>query len=136
MKPNGLLFVAFIPHLAGAIGCGAARMFLAPDQVNAETLNRVFESGIFKNIADSGFQEGYFPKSDEVVSLFNSNGFSKILLRSVRGWGNTMTEQIIKLKDENPEMYKTVIDLINKTADDPSIIEICDHAIYIGKKMI
>jgi ubiquinone/menaquinone biosynthesis C-methylase UbiE len=133
LKPNGLIFAAFIPYLSGAIGV-VGRMFLTPDQVNTETLNRVFEQGIFNNLKNTGFQEGYYPTSDEVVSLFSSNGFSKILLRSVRGWGSGTEEQIYKLKDENFEMHKTVIDLINKTATDPSIIEMCWHAIYIGRK--
>jgi hypothetical protein len=81
-----------------------------------------------------GFQEAYYPTSDEVVSLFSSNGFSKVLLRSIRGWGYKNEEQIYKLKNENPEKHKTVIDLINKTASDSSIIEMCSHAIYIGRK--
>jgi len=133
LKPNGLIFANFLPYLSGAIGV-AARMFLTPDQVNAETLNRVFEQGIFNNNTDKGFQEAYHATSDEVVSLFSDNGFSKVLLRSIRGWGNNIEEQIYKVKDENPEMHKTVIDLINKTAADPSIIEMCGHAIYIGRK--
>ena len=133
LKPNGLIFAGFIPYLSGAIGV-VARMFLTPDQVNAETLTRVFERGVHNNLVDRGFQEAYYSTSDEVVSLFSSNGFSRILLRSVRGWGNKYDEQLYKLKDENPEMHKTVMDLINKTATDPSIIEMCWHAIYIGQK--
>jgi len=133
LKPNGLIFAAFIPYLSGATGV-VSRLFLTPEQVNAETLNRVFERGIHNNLTDLGFQEAYYFKSDELVSLFGSNGFSKVLLRSVRGWGSGIEEQIYKLKDENPEMHKAVIDLINKTATEPSIIQMCWHAIYIGRK--
>ena len=130
---KALVFAAFIPYLSGAIGV-VARLFLTPDQVNSETLNRVFEQGIHNNLVDRGFQEAYYSTSDEVVSSFSNNGFSKVLLRSVRGWGGSMAEQIYKLKDENPEIHKTVIDLINKTATEPSIIDMCWHAIYIGCK--
>lgn len=133
LKPSGLVLAAFIPYLTGAIGV-VARMFHFPDQVSTETLNRVFERGIFNNNADRGFQEGYYPTSDEVVSLFGNNGFSKVLVRSIRGWGYNKEERIYKLKDENLEKHKAVIDLINKSANDPSIIEMCSHAIYIGLK--
>jgi len=133
LKPNGLVFAAFIPYLSDAIGV-TGRMYLTPDQVSVDTLKRVFEHGVFNNNANRGFQEGYYPTSDEIVSLFNENGFSKILLRSIRGWGSNKEEQIYKLKDENHEKYETVIELINKTSDDPSIIEMCNHAIYIGQK--
>ena len=133
LKPSGLVFAAFIPHLSGASGV-VERMCNSPEKVNIETLKRVFQHGIYNNLVDWGWQEAYFPTSDEVVSLFSSNGFSKVLLRSVRGWGVTMEEKLYKLKDESPDKYKTVIDLINQTATDPSIIEMCSHAIYIGRK--
>jgi len=133
LKPGGLVFASFIPHLSGAIGT-AIRMFYLPNQVSIETLNRVFTSGVFNNNAKQGFQEGYYPPSAEIVSLFAENGFSKILLRSIRGWGSEQEEQLCKLQKEDPKTYRVVIGLINQTADDPAIIEMCAHAIYIGEK--
>ena len=133
LKPQGVVFAAFIPFLSGAIGV-VARMFLTPDQVGVETLSRVFNQGVFHNNTHQGFQEAYFPRSEEVVSMFGTNGFSKVLLRSVRGWGATMEEQIFKLKEENHEKYLAVMDLLSKTADDSSVIDMCNHAIYIGQK--
>jgi len=142
LKPSGLVFATFLPYLLGAIDV-VERMYITPGKVNAETLNRVFEHGVYNNLSDRGWQEAYFPKSDEVESLFNNNGFSKVLLRSICGWGvtkpvfgegATKAEEIHKLKNENPEMHKTVIALINKTANDSSIIDMCGHAIYVGRK--
>jgi len=133
LKPNGKVFASFVPYLTGAIGV-AGRMFIFPDQVTSETLSKVFDSGIFNNIANRGFQEGYYPTSTELLELFGNNGFSKILIRSIRGWGSGREEQIYKLINESPEKYDTVIELISKTADDPSIIEMCSHAIYCGQK--
>ena len=135
LKDGGLVFASFIPYLSGAVGI-AGRMFSAPDQVSAETLRRVFSRGVFNNNADRGFQEGYFPSSGEIVSLFEGALFKKVALRSIRGWGNSREEQIYRLKTKNPDMYDLVITLINQTADDPSIIEMCSHAIYIGKKIV
>ncbi|MCL2549146.1 MAG: class I SAM-dependent methyltransferase [Symbiobacteriaceae bacterium] len=134
LKPQGLVFASFIPFLSGAIGV-VARMFLTPNQVDVETLNRVFNQGVFHNNTVQGFQEAYFPRSDEVVSLFSNSGFSKVLLRSIRGWGATMEEQIYKLKEENHDMYSSVMELINTTADDSSVVDMCNHAIYIGRKL-
>ena len=133
LKPNGLVFASFIPYLSGAIGV-ASRMFYFPDQVEIETLKKVFDSGVFNNNADRGFQEGYYPTSGEIADMFDKHGFSKILLRSIRGWGSGNEEQIYKLRDENPEKYNAVIKIINKTSDDPSIIEMCSHAMYVGQK--
>lgn len=134
LKPGGMVFASFIPYLSGAIGV-AARMFITPDQVSPQTLKQVFDNGIFNNNADKGFQEGYYPTSGEVASLFDENGFTKILLRSIRGWGYGREEQICTLKNEDREKYDAVIELINKTADNPAIVEMCSHAIYVGQKL-
>ena len=133
LKPNGMAFASFIPYLSGAVGV-ALRMFYFPDQVKIETLKKVFDIGIFNNNADRGFQEGYYPTSCEITAMFDNHGFSQILLRSIRGWGNGKEEHIYKLRDDNLEKYNTVIDIINKTSDDPSIIEMCSHAMYVGQK--
>ena len=133
LKENGVVFAAFIPYLYGAIGV-VERMLNSPEKVNIETLKRVFEHGVFNNLVNWGFQEAYYPTPYELVSLFSINGFSKILLRSIRGWGCYKAEQIIKLKDENLPKYEAIIELINKTADNASIIEMCEHAMYIGQK--
>ena len=133
LKPGGLAFASFIPYLSGAVGV-VDRMFIRPDQVHLETLRQVFSGGVFHNASESGFQEGYYPTSDSVTALFQSHGFSKVLPRSVRGWGSGREEQIYKLKEEDPEVYETVIELIHMSADDPAIIETCSHAIYIGPK--
>jgi len=133
LKPKGQIFVSFIPYLSGAIGV-ASRMYLAPDQVSPETLRRVFNTGVFNNNTDRGFQEAYHPTSNELASLFGDNGFSKMLMRSIRGWGYNREEQILKLRDEEPEKFEVVMELISKTASDPSIVEMCSHAIYIGRK--
>lgn len=134
LKQNGLIIASFIPYLSGAIGV-ASRMFNFPDQVSIPTLYQVFDNGIFNNNIDRGFQEGYYPTSDEIVQLFADNGFSKTYLRSIRGWGSGKEEQIYKLQTENVQAFNAMINLINKTADDPAIIETCSHAIYIGKKL-
>ena len=133
LKDNGVVFAAFIPHLYGAIGV-VERLLNSPEKGNIETLKRVFERGVFNNLVDWGWQEAYYPTSDELESLFSTNGFSKVLLRSIRGWGCYKAEQILNLKDENPTKYEAIIELINKTADHPSIIDMCEHAIYIGQK--
>ena len=133
LKTDGLVFASFIPYMSGAIGV-AERLFRAPNQVSVQTLNQVFEQGIFNNNASEGFQEGYYPSSDEVIRLFQRTGFSNLLLRSIRGWGSGREEEIYHLKEKDPEMFEAVINLINKTAAYPSVIEMCSHALFIGSK--
>ncbi len=131
LKKNGLVFASFIPYLSGSIAI-IDRYFRHPEQVNVENLNGVFETGKFNNIDINGFQEGYYPTSEQVEQLFKQGNFEKLLICSLRGCGYEKEDKIYDIQDE--KMYNEVIKLIKKTARIKEIIETCGHAIYIGKK--
>lgn len=133
LKPGGLVFAGFIPRLSGSIGI-VDRYFNHPGQVNENILQRVFETGRFSNLLDVGFQEGYYPSVDEIEELFSANGFGKKLIRSLRGFGYEKEDALYRLETENPEMFKTVMKLLNDTSEQKAIIEMCGHAIYVGCK--
>jgi hypothetical protein len=82
LKENGVVFVSFIPHLSGAVGV-VDRMSNSPEKVNINKLKRVFEQGIYNYLVDWGWQEAYFPTSDELASLFSVNGFSTVQVHRI-----------------------------------------------------
>ena len=131
LKKGGKVFASFIPHLSGSIAL-VQRFCWSPDQVDINTLEECFESGKFKNLSDKGFQEGYYPASEEIENLFSANGFEKIMLRSIRGFGYEKEDVIFKFKNKN--VFSKILDLIDSTAEDKSIIEMCGHAMYVGVK--
>ena len=131
LKKGGKVFASFIPHLSGSIAL-VQRFCWSPDQVDINTLEECFASGKFKNLSDKGFQEGYYPVSEEIKNLFSANGFEKIMLRSIRGFGYEKEDVIFKFKNKN--VFSKILDLIDSTAEDKSIIEMCGHAIYVGVK--
>ena len=131
LKPQGKVFASFIPYLSGSISL-VSRFCWSPEQVSVETLKEAFNSGKFNNLSDHGFQEGYYPKSEEIEKLFAQNGFEKLGLRSIRGFGYEKEDMIFKFK--NKKAFKDILNLINQTAEDKSIIETCGHAMYVGVK--
>ena len=131
LKPQGKVFASFIPYLSGSISL-VSRFCWSPEQVSIETLKEAFNSGKFNNLSDHGFQEGYYPKSEEIEKLFAQNGFEKLGLRSIRGFGYEKEDMIFKFK--NKKAFKDILNLINQTAEDKSIIETCGHAMYVGVK--
>ena len=133
LKPGGIVFTTFLPYLTGSVGV-VDRFFGHPDQVNAETIREVFRSGRFNNLSDGGFQEGYYPTSEEIEKLFRAHGFSKQLIRSVRGFGWGREEVLFRVKEKDPEVFETMIAMMNETAGDKAIIETCGHAVYVGQK--
>ncbi len=131
LKTGGKVFASFIPHLSGSIAL-VQRFCWSPDQVDINTLEECFESGKFKNLSDNGFQEGYYPASEEIEKLFVANGFEKQELRSIRGFGYEKEDVILKFKNKN--VFSKILEMIDSTAEDKSIIEMCGHAMYVGVK--
>lgn len=131
LKKGGKVFASFIPHLSGIIAL-VQRFCWSPEQVDISTLEECFASGKFKNLSDKGFQEGFYPVSEEIENLFSANGFEKIMLRSIRGFGYEKEDVIFKFKNKN--VFSKILDLIDSTAEDKSIIEMCGHAMYVGRK--
>ncbi len=131
LKPQGKVFASFIPYLSGSIAL-VSRFCWSPEQVDVATLKEAFNSGKFNNLSDHGFQEGYYPKSEEIEKLFAGNGFEKVALRSIRGFGYEKEDMIFKFKNKNA--FKDILNLISQTAEDKSIIETCGHAMYVGVK--
>jgi S-adenosylmethionine-dependent methyltransferase len=135
LKPNGIIFVSFVPYLTGAVGI-VSRALYFPQQVDADNLSEVFETGRFRNNANVGFQEGYYPESKEIEQLFREYNFSQILLRSIRGFGYNREEKLYELSEKDISLFNKMIELINKTSTNPAIIETCGHALYIGRKCL
>lgn len=132
LKKNGQLFASYIPYLSGSIAI-IDRYFRHPDQVDEENLREVFLSGKFNNISDKGFQEGYYPSSEEIKKLFEGHGFNTLKIVSVRSFGYEKEDFLYQVK--NTEMFDNIIQLIKQTSEIPEIVEMCGHAIYIGKKV-
>ncbi len=131
LKKNGLVFASFIPYLSGSVAI-VDRYFRHPEQVNINNLKEVFQTGKFVNADNKGFQEGYYPTSNEIEELFLNNGFDKIEVSSIRGFGYEKEDNLYNIKDK--EMFNEVIELIEETSTISEIVETCGHAIYIAIK--
>lgn len=131
LKKGGQVFASFIPYLSGSIAI-VDRFFRHPEQVDINNLRATFASGQFNNLGQKGFQEGYYPTSEEIESLFTQNNFTKITTFSIRGFGYEKEDKLYEIKDK--AMFDAIIDLIEKTSEYKEIIETCGHAMFIGKK--
>ncbi len=132
LKSNGMIFASFIPYLSGSIAI-IDRYFKHPEQVDANNLDKVFKTGKFNNLSDKGFQEGYYPTVNEIENLFAKCKFHKIEIKSIRGIGYEKEDNIYSIKEK--KIFNKIMDLIEETSNKLEIIEMCGHAMYIGKKL-
>lgn len=133
LKKGGLVLASFIPYLSGSIAI-VDRFFRHKEQVNVSNLKETFKSGKFKNLDKHGFQEGYYPTSREIEELFSENEITKLAIFSIRGFGYGKEDEIYNIKDKN--MFNEIMNLIEETSFCPEIIELCGHAMFVGKKEI
>lgn len=131
LKTDGMVFASFIPYLSGSIAI-VDRYFFAPDQVGKKNLHEVFASGRFNNNAHYGFQEGYYPTSDQILQLFESNGFACTELSSIRGFLYEKEDRFYAVQDA--QMRAEILRWAKVTAKEKEVIETCGHAMYIGRK--
>ncbi len=132
LKKDGMIFASFIPYLAGSIAI-IDRYFRHPEQVDVNNLGNVFDSGKFNNLSNKGFQEGYYPTANEIDNLFKECNFNKLKIKSIRGIGYEKEDNIYSIEDK--QIFNKIIELIEQTSDKEAVIEMCGHAMYIGKKL-
>lgn len=131
LKKAGKVFVSFIPYLSGSIAI-VDRFFRHPEQVNIENLRETFNSGKFNNLDRKGFQEGYYPTSEEIEKLFKKYNFEKVAIFSIRGFGYEKEDKLYEIRDR--KMFEEIINLIEKSSTCKEIIETCGHAMFVGTK--
>ncbi len=128
-RSGGKALIAFIPLLSGMKGL-IERSLLKPEQVNSETFRLALETGVFKNESDEGFQEGYYARSEDLVSEIEEAGLVVESKRSIRGLGVRLEKEVLSA----PKHADAILQTITETAGRPEIIELCGHAIVISIK--
>jgi len=131
LKPGGVVVAGFIPRLAGSIAI-VERYLWDPEQVGAHTIEEVFSTGRFHNMASRGFQEGYYATASEMEEMFGACHFERECIRSIRGFAYEKEDKIYAIEDE--VVFAEVMKCMEETAEDKAIVEMCGHAVYIGRK--
>lgn len=133
LRPGGHVFVAFIPkyfHLTHLI----LRALASPEQVCPENFVEAYEIGKFINRNPNGFQEAYFAGPAEIRETLAREGLECTLTASLRGFANGYEEQLFTIAETNPELFKVIMDVLDRSSSDPSVIEMSGHAIAIAQK--
>lgn len=133
LHPNGLAFVSLMPRYAFI-----RRTLAIPDErhrmAQPEFVSRVMEQGIFINDILGRFTNGYGVRPDEVNPFFEQHGFTMLTLLAAEGFVRDIQRSLYELEKKDPTTYQTVLDVIISTANDPSILGMAAHLLYIGKK--
>ena len=133
IKPDGVVFAAFAPRICGLTGL-ITRAAGHPDQVTAEVFRETADTGIFRNAASSGFQEGYYPEPAEMASLFETHGFTTVMLHSQKGIAYGLADLLNTIEDQDESLYEEIKNEIRSTAQNPEVIAHAGQALYVGRR--
>ena len=128
LKPNGLIFVAFLSRFAAfrdAASKGAPWVLEKP-----ATTEKILTTGIDINEGE-GFTDAYFSHPDEVIPLSESAGFETVLRMGCEGVVAGHETYVNTLEGESFEYW---VDLNYHLGKDPAAIGASDHILYIGRK--
>jgi ubiquinone/menaquinone biosynthesis C-methylase UbiE len=131
-KQDGLVFVAFQSRMRMTINSLQSPQQWKPND-NMNNINEFYESGIF-NYKDKGrFTGAYYFNIDEIRPFMEQSGFESIDLigsSSFAAMLNAEQQQYWAQQEGNERLTNFLI----SKANDPSILGISSHLLYIGKR--
>ena len=133
LRVGGPAFVALIPRYAFL-----RRTLAKPDErrhlAQPDFIRRVLEEGVFFNDVPGRFTEGYGALPEEVSPFFERHGFTTLALLAAEGIAVNSQTTLSELAASDPTVYRTVLDVIVRTASDPSILGMAAHLLYVGRR--
>lgn len=133
LQPGGIAAVALMPRLAFL-----RRIITLADErphlLNSAFIASVLEHGEFINDIPGRLTVGYGVEPSEVAPFFAQFGLEPLVLASSEGISVGIAQALADMEGTAPELYKRALDLIVKTAGDPSILGMASHLLYIGRK--
>jgi SAM-dependent methyltransferase len=131
--PGGIAFVALMPRLAFL-----RRTLAIPDErhhlAQPDFVSRLLEDGVFMNDIPGRFTHGYGVCPAEVAPFFEAHGFTTLALLAAESIVPDLQQTVMDMSESDPATYQTVLDLIVRTASDPSILGMAAHLVYVGRK--
>jgi hypothetical protein len=95
---------------------------------------RVLDDGVFINDLPGRFTGGYGVRPEEVAPFFARHGFTKLALLACEGIAVGLEDALAELAGSNPAAYQAALDVVVRTAADPSILGMSNHLLYLGRK--
>ncbi len=133
LRVGGTAFVALMPRYAFL-----RRTLDIPDErrhlAQSNFIERVLNEGVFINDVPGRFTEGYGALPEDISPFFERHGFITLALLATEGIAVNNQKALSELATTDPTAYQAALDVIIQTANDPSILGMANHLLYVGKQ--
>jgi SAM-dependent methyltransferase len=132
-RPGGYVFVALMPYLALL-----RRTLALPDERrhlgDPAFVTALLDHGIFQNDIPWRFTSAYGARVEAVAPFFTRHGFTAQALLASEGFTAGLGPALADLAAQDPHLYEAALDLAVRTAAEPSILGLCNHLLYVGRR--
>jgi hypothetical protein len=133
LRPGGIAVIALIPRTQLL-----RRMMSRSDEsaalMDEEFVTALLDRGEFYSPIPGRFTEVYGVRPEEVAPYFMNYGLTRIELRATEGISSAIEADVVPLASTDPARFERVMDLLWATATEPSILGMCDHLLFVGRK--
>ncbi len=131
-KRDGIVFVAFQSRMRMTITSLQFPQYWKPND-NMDSIHEFYDNGIFNHNDKGRFTGAYYFNIKEIKPFMESCGFETIdLIASSSIGAMLINEQKQYWKDQG--QYEELIEFLINSANDPSILGISSHLLYIGRR--
>ncbi len=133
LKHGAPLFVAWMPRmvfLRRSIAVPEERAHLA----DPAWVRSVLQDGRFDNDNPGRFDHGYGARPQEIAPFMEGAGFDTLELVSAESFASGIDEPMADLVEHQPELIRTVLDLLSQQAGDPGLLSAAGHLLWVGRK--
>jgi SAM-dependent methyltransferase len=132
VRPGGIVCVALMPRLGflrRTIANPAERRHLTTPGFVA----RLLDEGAFFNDEPGRFTGGYGVRPEEVGPFFARFGFEQLALLASQSAATDLQRELAELAADDPDGYAAALDALYRVADEPSILGMASHLLYVGQ---
>lgn len=138
-KPDGLIFVATINQLCPIRDMlfGNTEDFVNELKNNYSELSRMISEGTYFNHSENpeAFTDAYFAPTTEIPKLFTDVGIKFEESFSCEGIASFLDKKT-EIVHQDQAAWERLLDLIESTATEKSILGSGEHSVYIGRKSL
>jgi len=132
-KPGGVVFVAFMPRTRHLVTSLLHPTYWKPND-SAEQIAAFMETGVFDHSEAGRFTGAYFTKVEDIEPFMRSCGFSMAKMIGSSNVASLMNQGQWNYWQERGEADR-IFELLKETAENPYLLGISPHIMYIGTKV-
>lgn len=132
-KKDGIVFVAFMPRVRHMLTSLLHPENWKPNN-QMDNIEQFAQDGCFNHEDEGRFTGAYYFNVEDIKPFMKAHGFESLELIGSNIGAQLSNENWNYWRDKGEREFEKVIQLLTEKANDPHLLGISSHLLYIGKK--